>query len=94
MYDKATVCEKFDLPLDREGDVVVISDAATAIGGTEAEHDLSELQGFSLRSHGGLAERFVPMIISEQLSPEYVARAQSGVKSYEIFDYAINGVAN
>tara|TARA_B100001013_G_scaffold339362_1_gene261307 strand:- start:11 stop:1261 length:1251 start_codon:yes stop_codon:yes gene_type:complete len=94
VYDKATVCEKFDLPPDREGDVVVISDAATAIGGAEAEHDLSELQGFSLRSHGGLAERFVPMIISEPLSPAYLARAESGVKSYEVFDYAINGVAN
>ncbi len=93
VYDKAAACREFDLPPDREGDVVVVSTANTAIGRSEAEHDLSELQGYRLRSHGGLAERYVPIILSEPLTEDYARRAGSGtINSYEIFDYAINGV--
>ena len=66
---------EFDLPPDREGDVVVVSNAATAIGRSEAEHDLSELQGYRLRSHGGLAERYVPFILSEPLTDDFARRA-------------------
>jgi phosphonoacetate hydrolase len=92
VYDNETACHEFDLPPDREGDVVVISNANTAIGSSEAEHDLSALQGYRLRSHGGLAERHVPMIVSEPLNKEYAHRSQTGtIKSYEIFEYAING---
>lgn len=92
VYTKEAACKEFDLPPDREGDVVVISDANTAIGSSESEHDLSALQGYRLRSHGGLAERHVPMIISEPLNNEYAQRSQIGtIKSYEIFEYAING---
>ena len=93
VYDKAAACSEFDLPPDREGDVVVVSNANTAIGRSEAEHDLSELQGYRLRSHGGLAERYVPFILSEPLTDDYASRAGLGtINSYEIFDYAINGV--
>jgi len=94
VYDKATACADFDLPFDREGDVVVISDAGTAIGASEASHDLTALSGHRLRSHGGIAERRVPFILSAPLSGEYAARANAGtLRSYEIFDYAINGTA-
>ena len=93
VYDQDSACREFDLPPDREGDVVVVSNANTAIGRSEAEHDLSELQGYRLRSHGGLAERYVPIILSEPLTGEYAERAgRDTINSYEIFDYAINGV--
>lgn len=93
-YDKVSACAAFDLPFDREGDVVVISDAGTAIGASEASHDLTALEGHRLRSHGGIAERRVPFILSAPLSGEYAARANAGtLRSYEIFDYAINGTA-
>ena len=92
VYDKNDACAKFDLPADREGDVVVIANANTAIGSSEAEHDLSELKGNRLRSHGGLAERYVPFIVSEPLDDEYRRRSRAGtINSYEIFEYAING---
>ena len=59
----------------------------------EARHDPSALQGHRLRSHGGLSERHVPFILSAPLNDEYPERAASGtVHSYEISDYAINGV--
>ena len=93
VYDRAAACREFDLPPDREGDVVVISDANTAIGGSEADHDLSGLRGHRLRSHGGIAERLVPFILSEPLNGRYAQRAETRtINSYEIFEYAINGV--
>ena len=94
VYDKPSACAAFDLPPDREGDVVVISDTGTALGASEATHDLSTLGGHRLRSHGGISEKRVPFIISAPLNPEYDARAKSTtLRSYEMFDYAINGVA-
>ena len=93
VYDKTTAARLFDLPLDREGDVVVISRADTVIGAAAADHDLSGLAGHRLRSHGGVSERSVPFILNRPLRAEYAARAAvGGLKSSQIFDFAINGV--
>ncbi len=93
VYDKAAACEAFDLPADREADVVVISDAGTVLGSSEAAHDLSGLEGHRLRSHGGVAERTVPFIVSAPLNETYASRAQSRrLRNFDIFDFAINGV--
>jgi len=93
VYDKVTAARRFDLPLDREGDVVVISQADTCIGASEADHDLSGLEGHRLRSHGGVSERKVPFILNRPLRAEYAARAAAGsLRSHQIFDFAINGV--
>jgi phosphonoacetate hydrolase len=92
--DKSNVCRLFDLPPDREGDVAVISRADVCIGGAEAEHDLTGLRGHRLRSHGGLSEARVPIVINRPLSDEYRLKAAGGtLKSYQLFDYALNGVA-
>jgi len=91
ILDAAAACAQLDLPPDREGDVVVIADAGTAIGSSEAFHDLSALGGHRLRSHGGLAERRVPFILSLPLNDEYAARADGPIRNYDIFDYALNG---
>ena len=93
VYEKSEACAVFDLPQDREGDVVVISDAGTALGASEVTHDLSTLGGSRLRSHGGISEKWVPFIISESLNSEYDLRAKTtNLRSYEMFDYVINGV--
>ncbi len=91
VLDAATACAQLDLPPDREGDVVVIADAGTALGSSEAFHDLSALGGHRLRSHGGLAERRVPFILSVPLNDEYAARADGPIRNYDILDYALNG---
>ena len=92
VYGKSEACTIFDLPQDREGDVVVISDAGTVLGGSEVTHDLSTLGENRLRSHGGISEKWVPFILSESLNSEYDARAKStNLRSYEMFDYVING---
>ncbi len=90
---KEDVAREFDLPVDREGDVAVISDRGTCIGAREADHDLSALKGHRLRTHGGVSESVVPFIINRPLNEVYTARAAQGrLKSYEIFDFSINGV--
>lgn len=94
VYDRDEVCETFDLPPDLEGDVAVISDAGTVLGSAEAGHDLSQLRGQRLRSHGGISERRVPFILSQALNAEYTARADAGgLRNFDIFDFAVNGTA-
>lgn len=89
---KEEVCARFELPPDREGDVAVIGDIGTVIGASHTDHDLSKLAGARLRSHGALTEARVPFILSRPLSADFAQRAASGLKSHQIFDYAINGV--
>lgn len=88
------VATRFDLPEDVEGDVAVMSDREHAIGMGRADHDLAGLHGARLRTHGGLAERDVPFVISRPLTPEYRSLARSEqLKNYRIFDFAMNGTA-
>jgi phosphonoacetate hydrolase len=89
---KDEVCTRFDLPPDREGDVAVIGDSGTVIGAAAADHDLSNLSDARLRSHGSTTEARVPFILSRPASAEFQRRAAQGLKSHQIFDYAINGV--
>src|SRR3954468_4122811 len=63
----------WELPRDREADLVVTGDRNTVIGASEAEHDLAALSGHRLRSHGGAGERTVPFLLSRPLSAEYRA---------------------
>ena len=93
VLDKETACKVHDLPIDREADVVVISTAEVCVGGAAAAHDLSGLEGHRLRTHGGVSEAKVPFILSAPLNDEYKLKAGAAtLKSYQIFDYAINGV--
>jgi len=90
----ADAAERFELPLDREADFVVLGDVNTAIGASRAEHDLSGLAGHRLRSHGGLGEQRVPFILSRPLTPEYRHIAASrNLRNFDIFDFALNGLA-
>jgi len=92
VYERTAAARHFDLPLDREGDVAVVSRADTVIGAAAASHDLSGLAGHRLRSHGGVSESRVPFVLSHPLRQEYAARAATRrLRSREIFDFAING---
>ncbi|MFV9473282.1 phosphonoacetate hydrolase [Advenella sp. RU8] len=90
--DKQTACRMFDLPEDREADVVVVSKKDVCVGSSARLHDLAGLQGHRLRTHGGLTEARVPMILNRPLNADYRARvAWDDIKSYQVFDFAING---
>lgn len=92
VWDRAEAARRLELPYDREADFVVLGDAATAIGAGRADHDLSGLAGHALRSHGGAAEQAVPFLVSHPLTPEYRRRAEAGLRNFDIFDVALNGV--
>jgi phosphonoacetate hydrolase len=90
---KDQVCEQFDLPIDREGDFAVFGDRGTVVGARREDHDLSQLAGHRLRSHGGLSEQKVPFLLSRPLNAQYRERAaRGGLHNYDIFDFALNGV--
>lgn len=90
--DKKTACRLFELPEDREADVVVVSRKDVCIGSSAKLHDLEGLKGNRLRTHGGVSETRVPFILNRPLNAEYRRQvACSEIKSYQIFDFAING---
>jgi phosphonoacetate hydrolase len=95
VLDREEAARRFELPLDLEGDFVVLGDAGTVVGASRAEHDLSGLAGHRLRSHGGLGEQKVPFMVSHRLRPDWVsARNARGLRNYDIFDAVLNGVAS
>jgi phosphonoacetate hydrolase len=85
-------CDLHELPLEGEADIVVIASLGVALGATAAEHDLSQLAGQRLRSHGGTSEQQVPFIVSHPVSRAFTEGAAGGLRNFYIFDYAINGV--
>jgi len=93
VLDAADAAQRFELPLDREADFIVLGDENTAIGASRAEHDLSALAGHRLRSHGGLGEQAVPFILSRPLTAEYQRTAATRrLRNFDIFDFVLNGV--
>lgn len=87
---RAAACERFGLPPDRMGDLVVISDTHVVLGKSPAAHDLTLLKE-PLRSHGGLSEQRVPFEISAPVSTSYRQKARGGLRNFDIFDYVLNG---
>ncbi|HQW37885.1 MAG TPA: phosphonoacetate hydrolase [Usitatibacteraceae bacterium] len=94
VLDKEAACRAFDLPADREGDVVVVAAADVCVGASEKDHDLTGLEGHRLRTHGGVSEARVPFIINRPLNGDYRLKGGAAVlKSWQLFDFALNGVA-
>ena len=93
IWTSEEVATELEQPLDREGDLAVMGDAVTVIGARAVDHDLTALKGMRLRTHGSLTEANVPFVISEPLNTTYAERAaKGGLRSHEIFDFALNGV--
>ncbi|MGY8991202.1 MAG: phosphonoacetate hydrolase [Rhodospirillales bacterium] len=76
----------FELPEDRIGDVVVVSDRHTTLGTSADRHDLSGLD-VPLRSHGGVTEQKVPLILSKPTPNLDVTRR---LRNFDIFDLVLN----
>ena len=58
--------QRFELPPDRIGDLVVVSERFTVLGTAQSRHDLSGLD-VPLRSHGGISEQRVPLILNRPI---------------------------
>ena len=80
-------CERFELPADRIGDIVVTSTRHMTLGTAPEKHDLSGLDE-PLRSHGGLTEQRVPMIANRRLT----VPATRSLRNFDVFDVALNHV--
>ncbi len=85
---KADACERFELPPDRIGDIVVLSTKRKVLGTAPEKHDLSGLDE-PLRSHGGLTEQRVPMISNRKVELPPDRR----LRNFDVFDVALNHVA-
>ena len=84
--DRKTGCQRFELPEDRLGDVIAIAVKNFAIGTSVSKHDLSGLT-LPLRSHGGMTEQQVPVIVNRKLK---ALPAGYRLRNFSAFDLALN----
>jgi phosphonoacetate hydrolase len=83
---RTEAAERFELPADRIGDLVVVSERFTVMGTSAARHDLTALE-VPLRSHGGISEQRVPLIVNRALPGLDHARR---FRNFDAFDLALN----
>jgi phosphonoacetate hydrolase len=82
----AEACARFELPADRLGDVIVISDKHVVLGTSRARHDLSGLDA-PLRSHGGISEQTVPLMFNRRTAG---IPGKARMRNFDILDVALN----
>ena len=68
--------ERFELPPDRIGDIVLLSSINMTIGSTRDRHDLGALDR-PLRSHGGLSEQIFPFVVNRKIRLPAVPRLRN-----------------
>ena len=83
---RAAAAERFELPADRIGDLVVVSERSVVIGTSASRHDLSALE-LPLRSHGGISEQRVPLILNRRIDG---LDPQRRWRNFDAFDLALN----
>ena len=86
---KEEAAQRFELPADRLGDLVVVSTKHKVLGTSAARHDLSGLTE-PLRSHGGVSEQKVPLLCNRKLAADAASRHW---RNFDAFDLALNLVA-
>ena len=77
---------RFELPANRIGDLVVVAERPVVIGGAAAKHDLSGLDA-PLRSHGGLSEQQVPLVMNRRFAGLDLNRRW---RNFDAFDWVLN----
>lgn len=83
---RAQAAERFELPADRIGDLVVVSERSVVIGTAVARHDLTALE-VPLRSHGGISEQRVPLVLNRRIAG---LDPQRRWRNFDAFDLALN----
>jgi phosphonoacetate hydrolase len=79
---------RFELPAERLGDIIVVSNRHKVLGTSASRHDLTGLTE-PLRSHGGVSEQGVPLISNRKLG----AGPTQHWRNFDAFDLALNLVA-
>ncbi|MEK9753513.1 MAG: phosphonoacetate hydrolase, partial [Rhodospirillaceae bacterium] len=85
-YTRESGCQHFELPEDRLGDIIVVSTIHKVIGTSADRHDLGQLKE-PLRSHGGVSEQRVPLVVTRPVSGVAAGRR---LRNFDIFDIALN----
>jgi len=80
-------CDRFDLPSDRIGDVVIISEENKVLGINPEHHDFSGLD-VPLRSHGGISEQIVPLISSRPFRTDGTKNGE--LRNFDAFHVGLN----
>lgn len=88
VLDRAAGCARFGLPPDREGDLIVVSTVNQTLGTCAELHDLSQLKE-PLRSHGGVTEQRVPLLLNRPCA-EWVN--DMVLRNFDAFYLALNYV--
>jgi phosphonoacetate hydrolase len=83
---RAQAAERFELPADRIGDLVIVAERSVVIGTARTRHDLSGLDA-PLRSHGGVSEQRVPLIMNRPVAALDTTRRW---RNFDAFDWALN----
>ncbi|SFM67422.1 phosphonoacetate hydrolase [Shimia aestuarii] len=86
---KEEAIERFELPGDRIGDIVMVSGENICIGTSEHRHDLAALKE-PLRSHGGLTEQEVPFIVNRKVD---LPSNPAELRNFDAFFYATTAAA-
>jgi len=86
VLSNAEGCKMFGLAPDRTGDIIVVSNQQKVLGTSESRHDLSGLE-VPLRSHGGMTEQCVPLVVSTPVSGVEPDRL---LRNFDIYDIALN----
>ena len=87
---RAEAAAAYELPPERIGDLVVIAERFVVLGTALAKHDLSGLDA-PLRSHGGVSEQRIPIIVNRPLHGVDSARRW---RNFDVFDLLLNHVAH
>jgi phosphonoacetate hydrolase len=85
VLERNAAADRFELPADRIGDLVCVSERFTVIGTSVSKHDLSGLDA-PLRSHGGVSEQRVPLIVNRKCAVD----ANRRWRNFDAFDLALN----
>ena len=86
VWTREAAAAHFELPADRIGDLVVVSERSTVLGSAASRHDLSGLDA-PLRSHGGISEQRVPLILNRRIDGLDPDRRW---RNFDAFDLALN----
>ena len=86
VLSREQAAERFELPADRIGDLIVVSERFTVLGTAQSRHDLSGLD-VPLRSHGGISEQRVPLILNRPTPGLDTTRRW---RNFDALDLALN----
>jgi len=83
---REAAASRFELPADRIGDLVVVAERSVVLGTSASRHDLSQLE-LPLRSHGGISEQRVPLVLNRRIDGLDGSRRW---RNFDAFDLALN----